>query len=53
MSLNKEVAGNEDTEEVDIEDYEKKKRQIDILNVKINALKQELATSKSLLKPVV
>jgi hypothetical protein len=50
MSLNKEVAGNEDTEEIDIEDYEKKKRQIDILNVKINALKQELATSKSLLE---
>ena len=49
ISLDKEVAGNAETEEVDIEDYEKKQRQIDILNVKINALKQELATSKRLL----
>ena len=49
ISLDKEVAGNEDTEEIDIEDYEKKKRQIDILNVKIKALERELATSNRLL----
>ena len=49
ISLDKEVAGNAETEELDIEDYEKKQRQIDILNVKIKALERELATSNRLL----